>query len=277
VAQCLNAGTAELRPDGIALPAISGGMEWVTAELGRAARRRRLEAIPPRTLPAGFCGLARPVDSSWLDAQGRRGGRNAGLLWVNDFGAQLDLVAAADATSLVLALELRPDTFAWIWGADGSVRFLHDGETVPGGTIAGPRWTAGQQIRVEYGFLDNRFFLVVGDRIVDLRVRADEWHGPEEGMQAHSGPRTLLYFAAPGGEVAIHRLQVFRDLYWVPERKPFREQREEEVGSGNIWLLGDNSLDSQDSRTFGGVPLANYVGRPLLVLGPWSRHRLLRP
>jgi signal peptidase I len=277
VAQCLNAGAAELRSDGIALQPISGGMERVTAELGRAARRRRLEASQPRTLPTGFCGLARPVDSSWLDAQGRRGGRNGGLQWVNDSGAQLDLVAAADATAIVLALELRPDTFAWIWGADGSVRFLHDGEPVPGAAIAGPRWTAGEPVRVEYGFLDNRFFLVVDDRVVDLRVRADEWHGPEEGMQAHSGPRNLLYFAALGGGISIHHLQVFRDLYWVPERKPFREQRAEEVGPGRIWLLGDNSLDSQDSRSFGGVPLADYVGRPLLVLGPWSRHRLLRP
>ena len=57
---------------------------------------------------------------------------------------------------------------------------------------------------------------------------------------------------------------------------PFREQREQDVPPGHIYLLGDNSLDSQDSRFFKAVPLANYVGRPLLVLGPWARARMLR-
>lgn len=273
VAQCLNAGTGELQPDGIALPKVAEGEARVREELGRAARRRRLEALPQRTMPPGFCGLLRPVDTSWLDASGRRAGRG-GQGQVNDFGAQLDVVMGNGGSALVFALELRPDTFAWICRADGSVQFLHDGEVVA--NVAGPRWNAGAPLHFEYGFLDNRFFLIAGDQIVDLRVRAAEWHGSQEGLQAGSGPPTLLYFAALGGAARIARLQVFRDLYWYLDKMPFREQREQAVAPGHIYLLGDNSFDSQDSRFFGSVPLSDYVGRPLLVLGPWARARMLR-
>jgi signal peptidase I len=272
VKQCLNAGPAELHADGIALPPIHD-VDAATAELQRSTRRRRLDALQPRTLPDGYCGLARPVDTSWLEPDGRRG-RGVGAAMVNDFGARLEVVPGSGTTALVLALELRPDTFAWIYGADGSVQFLHDGERIE--ELRGPKWN-GQLARIEYGFLDNRFFLIVDDHIVDLRVRLEAWHGAEEGLQAHSGPPTLLYFAATGDAVRIPRLEVFRDLYWFRDPVPFRERREDEVPPGKIYLLGDNSLDSQDSRYFGPVSLTEYVGRPLMVLGPWSRQRLLRP
>jgi hypothetical protein len=270
--QFLRPGGAELLPDRIVLRPVE--LERGLAELTQQARRHRLEALPPRILPAGFCGLARSVDSTWLEDDGRRGGRESGQVQVNDFGAELEIEPGTGLQALVLALELRPHGYAWIYRADGSVQFLRDGGQPDALALRGPALRPGTRLRLEYGCLDDRLFLIADDRVLDARARPGEGTLVQEDVRGGVG-RGQLCFAAVDGPAEVRSLRVFRDLYWFLERVPFRERREQEVPPGHVYLLGDNSFDSQDSRSYGPLPLTSYVGSPICVLGPWPRLRRL--
>ena len=47
------------------------------------------------------------------------------------------------------------------------------------------------------------------------------------------------------------------------------------IGNDEVFLLGDNSADSQDSRSFGPVPKSRLRGKVLGVAWPPSRARLI--
>ena len=92
-------------------------------------------------------------------------------------------------------------------------------------------------------------------------------------------PANALRIAAVGGAGgAIERLTVFRDVHWF--RPPLEvgsvtSQTASHVPPGTVWLLGDNSVDSRDSRHFRDLPASTFVGRPRAVLGPWPYQRWL--
>lgn len=49
-----------------------------------------------------------------------------------------------------------------------------------------------------------------------------------------------------------------------------------EIPEGNIFVLGDNSASSHDSRYWGFVPLENIVGRAEFIYWPFNRLRILK-
>jgi type IV secretory pathway protease TraF len=54
-------------------------------------------------------------------------------------------------------------------------------------------------------------------------------------------------------------------------------ERSQMLGSDEIFVLGDNSGESVDSREWGPVKLDDVIGEPLWVVWPPSRMRCLRP
>ena len=91
-------------------------------------------------------------------------------------------------------------------------------------------------------------------------------------------PRNRLGMATIGGVGRLPRLLVFRDIHWFRPAiaigvDPAHWSPVKTVRPGHVFLLGDNGVDSRDSRMFGDIPLTDFVGRPRAVIGPWHRRR----
>ncbi len=87
---------------------------------------------------------------------------------------------------------------------------------------------------------------------------------PDEGYH-HLKPRAS--FGAAGLVLSLRGVRLLRDLHYT-ERGAFGVERALLLGPDEIFVLGDNSADSLDSRDFGPVPLDQVIGVPLAVIWP---------
>ncbi|XP_071809470.1 mitochondrial inner membrane protease subunit 1-like [Asterias amurensis] len=62
----------------------------------------------------------------------------------------------------------------------------------------------------------------------------------------------------------------------IPANK-WKFLRTKHIPKGHIWIEGDNTHNSTDSRQFGPVPLAMVRGRAVLRVWPWNRRGYLDP
>lgn len=224
----------------------------------------------------------RAVDGCYVDAHGQRRTEGSDLR-VDDFGADFE-IELRGVRALLLGLDLRPDSWVLRWEpATGAIELWRNGETVERrlDARAALRPDGATRVRVEYGRLDGAFFVAVGGDPQSLWWVAQrrDWMAIDEGPVRLQLPQSGLRVAAVGGAgCAVDRLTVFRDLHWF--RPPLEvgavaAQAARHVPPGMVWLLGDNSVDSRDSRMFGALPWSAFVGRPRAVLGPWPFQRWL--
>jgi hypothetical protein len=93
-----------------------------------------------------------------------------------------------------------------------------------------------------------------------------------QGTGGSFGSRVQL-----GGEACslrVRDLRILRDLHWT-QRGEFGVGAKVEVPPGFMFLLGDNSAESLDSREFDSLPVERVLGRPRWVVWPPSAIRRL--
>jgi signal peptidase I len=217
----------------------------------------------------------RAVDAGSIDAEGQRR-RDGGSYAVDDVGIDC-AVDLQGCRRVFCGLLQRPDLWAFHWEVDtGTVELWRNGETVALHTL--PRGLESAR-RLEFGFLDGRFFLCVDGRADALwcEVRRPDWLPVDKPMPDMLPKNQLILGAIGPSGLHVQRFTVFRDIYWYRERMLGAKQVASAVhlDPGTAYLLGDNSFDSRDSRTIGPVSLTAFIGRPRCVLGPWSRKRWL--
>jgi hypothetical protein len=240
----------------------------------------RLQGEGIEVLPAGLrvrgsgdpeeslaCLWRRPIDSGVVDA---RGVHQPGSHAVDDVLLRTTFTAGSNC-SYVARLNESKDFFWFVLeteGEQGRVSILHQ-------TATGAEWPvtasrvglrAGQRSVIEVWNVDDVLGIAVNG-VVELTVA----HAP---VQAALGSvRIEPAFGISAGEAVFHRAEIERDLYYTaPEGV---DGTSWPVPADKIFVLGDHSEVSRDSRHFGPVAEAELVGRPVAVCYPWDRLKFL--
>ncbi len=256
------------------------------------AERRRIGELEPkdRLATGDWLATTQSIDASYVDARGGHSAEGRDVP-VGDFGVDLRFDAAG-VREILCRIDLRPDAWTLRWMlATGSVELFRNGKpvSVADSGVASHRVidpSRSGAVRVEAGRLDGQFFLCVdGDRDgLWIASHRPEWVAADPGPAAWMLPKNGLFLAAVASTPCrVASLTVFRDIHWfrpplnVGSLPGMHSGDAKHVPEGMAYLLGDNSVDSRDSRMFGPVPQDAFVGRPSFVLGPWPHgRRLLR-
>lgn len=214
----------------------------------------------------------------YLDAFGNR---QASLPACIDFGVRTRVVADGEAS---LWIDLRYGDASWAlhYDARGRAELWHNGEAVralgavdvpPIRTETGDGAAGDRRSReVLFMHLDGGFVLVV-DQVLRFRheVPLAELRIEPQRRKAWNG----LGIATSAGRVVLEELSIVQDIHYL-EMGSYAIHEAHPTPSDAVFVLGDNSRDSRDSRQHGSVELTDLVGRPIAILAPGGRRRLLR-
>jgi signal peptidase I len=130
------------------------------------------------------------------------------------------------------------------------------------GLFSTDRWTA-----LRFSNIDNTLTLEVGSGLLQVSCPPNA-----ATTQAPIGERVRL--GGEGCQASFRAIRILRDLHYTG-RGTYAVERQITLGPDEIFLLGDNSADSKDSREFGPVHLDQILGRPTHVVWPLSAWRTL--
>ncbi len=239
---------------------------------------------------AGLLRYHKRLTDSYLDSRGRL---VEGQFEVHDAIVEFEFSAAEAGGVLRVALVEQGDTFQLRVDLSQTGQALAKLlQTRP--TEAGPTETVllaetsvpfetDAWIRVRFSNVDNHLTVYWelaqgapvegGAPVIEASYEFNAAHPLDtQGTGASFGSRVQV-----GGEACLLRLRglrILRDLHWT-QRGEFGVGAKVEVPPGFMFLLGDNSAESLDSREFDSLPVDRVLGRPLWVVWPPSAIRRL--
>ena len=96
------------------------------------------------------------------------------------------------------------------------------------------------------------------------------WDQPPQEPPA-TPPRNDPSLVVEGGSIELTRVTVLRDLHFGNAGPWSSGSDVITIPPGQVFVLGDNSPRSRDSRWFGTVPESEVLGRPVAIYRPWAR------
>ncbi|HEX3152344.1 MAG TPA: S26 family signal peptidase [Gemmataceae bacterium] len=182
---------------------------------------------------------------------------------VHDFLVDCEVEVQAGAGAVVLKLTDGADeaTAELVVGGEfGESKLLLPGRGLVATANQKPL-QPGKKYRVEMAFIDRR---------VSLAVDRHEYFSFDLPLAAKRPDVTNPFrLGAEGATITFRHIKLYRDIYYRPsdrhaDHAPFQ------LGADEYFMLGDNSANSDDSRTWQipGVPERNFLGKPFLLHQP---------
>jgi signal peptidase I len=204
------------------------------------------------------------------DEYAYNGGVHADSECVHDFLIETEIEAAAGVGALSLRLcdggdwvevllpigEARPvEAFAWPMPEPGQTRKLGESERP---FAVRP----GQRCRVELALVDRRLSLLLDGK---------QWLSADlPAVKERAGVERPFQVQADGVRVGLHGFRLYRDVHYGQQGTNGVRGKSVRLGADQLFLLGDNSPNSEDSRFWpdqGRIDAATLVGAALLVHG----------
>lgn len=136
-------------------------------------------------------------------------------------------------------------------------------------------WPAGTWRKLKFSNLDNRLQVTVDGETCLSYCYAENTPmvGEPDATYRHLMPRAAFWVA--GLNAAVRSVRVLRDQHYT-DRGEYGVRQPLRLGPDELYLLGDNSSESLDSRELGPFSLEDVVGVPLAVVWPPGSWRMLK-
>jgi len=155
------------------------------------------------------------------------------------------------------------------------------GEGLDGNITTQPyRLKAGAPTLVQVCNVDHTFIVRVGGAEVvrcEYKASRASTERPNGGKYAHHS-YARVRIGCRQGHVVFRQPSIFADVYYTSNdlRLPHGVSAPFTLGDDQFFVLGDNSVNSNDSRGWKSVPRSYLVGEAFLVLWPLGRMKLVR-
>lgn len=244
--------------------------------------------LDARALPRGsFAGMLRLHNAVHDDFIGPEGIVERGVFHVGDLATQFEFQAVEPGGRLRVLLVEQGDSFELSLELDATgtgeatlARLPMDDE---GGLLASERvpFEPGTWIPVRFSNIDNQLTADFGEpgEPGAHRLQASyDRNRPVPGAQVRPGTSIgeRVMIGGEGCRLRFRSIRVERDLHFT-RRGELAGATPLRLGPDELFLLGDNSRASRDSREWGAVERSDLVGRPAWVVWPPGAARPLRP
>ncbi len=217
------------------------------------------------------------VTDGFVNPEGRF---EPGMHQVNDLALECALVLEEPRGRLRLSLSEEGDLFGFeirLDPAGSEARLLRRAGSVPEEILASApiELRPAEPVELAFSNRDNALRAELNGETVLLSTYASNTPiaAPASSGQRHRKPR-LRIAGSELLEATLRDLRVLRDLYYTA-RGPYGKGQTTPLGPAEVFLLGDCSAHSQDSREWGSVPVERILGRARWVVWPPGRVRRL--